>query len=191
MLRHFKSKIMAGFAGAEAGARFRLVSASVGGCFISLMSIGALTWYFFPQTEHLLLMASFGSSAILIFTVPELITAQPWPAIAGHVVAAVVGVFIRENAPLPHFAALALAVSLSLFLMFLTSSLHPPAGGTAIMALNVDGTLASYGYWLALFPMASGMIILVLLAAVYLNLVAGRRYPFRRSYSTVSVEPQD
>ena len=128
-------------------------------------------------------MASFGSSAILIFTVPELLTAQPWPAVSGHVIAALVGVFVRENVPWPHFAALAMAVSLSLLLMFLTASLHPPAGGTAIMALNVDGVLASYGYGLAFFPMAAGMIILVAAGALYLNLVGGRRYPCRGVYT--------
>lgn len=161
----------------------RFLATSVSGCFFSLLAIGALTRYFFPQTEHLLLMASFGSSAILIFTVPELLTAQPWPTIAGHVIAALVGVFIRENVPGPHFVALALAVSLSLLLMFLTASLHPPAGGTAIMALNADGVLAYYGYGLAFFPMALGMIILVAAGAVYLNLVGGRRYPSRGTYS--------
>ena len=168
--------------------RVRLVVSSVGGSFLSLMLIGALTRVFFPQDEPLLLMASFGSSAILIFTVPELLTAQPWPAVTGHVIAAMCGVFIRENLGLPHFAAVALAVSLSLFLMFLTASLHPPAGGTAIMALNGDGQLADLGYGLAFFPMASGMILLVALAALWLRLVAGRSYPVRRSYRVVEAQ---
>ncbi|MDR1920549.1 MAG: hypothetical protein LBS31_02230, partial [Candidatus Adiutrix sp.] len=43
--------------------RVRPAAIAVFGCFISLSVIGGLTWYFFPQTEHLLLMASFGSSA--------------------------------------------------------------------------------------------------------------------------------
>ncbi len=170
------------------GPRWRLALISVAGCFISLLGIGVLTWYFFPQTENLLLLASFGSSAILIFTVPELLTAQPWPAVTGHVIAALAGVFIRENVALPHFITVAAAVAVSLLLMFLTDSLHPPAGGTAIMALNADGTLAAYGYWLALFPMAVGMAALVILAVAYLNLAAGRRYPCRRDYRAVAVD---
>ena len=173
---------------ARYGGKVRLVAAPVAGSFLSLLLVGAMTWHFFPQSEQLLMMASFGSSAILIMTVPELITAQPWPAVMGHVVAALVGVFIRQNMPLPHFIGLALAVSLSLLLMFMTRSLHPPAGGTAIMALNVDGALADYGYWLALFPMAAGMFVLVAVSTLYLNFVAGRRYPRRQSYPTVSVD---
>ena len=158
------------------------------GCFLNLLLVGAMTWHFFPQTEHLLMMASFGSSAILLMTVPEIITAQPWPAVMGHVVAALVGIFIRQNIPLPHFIELPMAVSLALLLMFMTKSLHPPAGGTAIMALNVEGTLAEYSYGLAFFPIAAGMIILVALSTLYLNFVVGRRYPSRQSYSTVSVD---
>ncbi len=149
----------------------------MGGCFLSLLAIGALTWHFFPHTEHLLLMAAFGSSAILIFTMPAVPAAQPWAVVVSHTTAALVGVFVRQHVPLPHFVSLAVAVGLALLVMLLTSSLHPPAGGTAIAALNADGLLHSHGYWLAVFPVASGMIILVALAIVYLNLFTGRRYP--------------
>ncbi len=172
----------------EGRSRLKTMLNSVLGCYLSLLILGLLARRFFPETENLLLMAAFGSSAILIFTVPELITAQPWSAVMGHLIAALVGVFVRENLPLPHFASLATAVSLSLFFMFITASIHPPAGGTSIVALNCDGYLASLGYWLALFPMALGMIILVVTAMLYLNLVAGRSYPLRRSYRVIKVE---
>lgn len=161
---------------------------SVLGCFLSLLAIGFLTRHFFPENEQLLLMAAFGSSAILIFTAPELITAQPWPAVMGHMIAAAVGVFVRETLVLPYFMVLALTVSLSLMLMLLSASFHPPAGGTGIVALSCDGYLASLGYWLALFPMAAGMLLLVLMAVLYLNLAAGRQYPIRRSYRWLKVE---
>lgn len=173
---------------ARYGGKVRLVAAPVAGSFLSLLLVGGMIWYCFPQTEQFLMMASFGSSAILIMTVPELVTAQPWPAVMGHVVATLVGVFIRQNASLPLFVGLALAVSLSLLLMFMTRSLHPPAGGTAIMALNGDNALAAYGYWLAIFPMAAGMVVLVILSTLYLNFVAGRRYPRRQGYATISVD---
>jgi CBS-domain-containing membrane protein len=162
----------------------------VGGSFLSLMLIGALVHTVFPQDEPWLLMSAFGSSAVLIFTMPELLTAQPWPAVFGHVLAALTGVFIRENLGLPYFAAVALAVALSLLLMFLTSSLHPPAGGTAIAAVGGSGPLGELGYGLAFFPMAAGMILLVVLAALWLPLAAGRTYPLRRSYRVVEAEKE-
>lgn len=166
-------------------ARIRLVTGSTAGCFLSLLGIGYLTWRLFPQTEPLLMMAAFGSSAVLIFTVPEILTAQPWPAIVSHVLAAMTGVFVRENFCLPHFAAVPLVVALSVFLMYLTRSIHPPAGGTSIVALNADGMLASYGYGLAFFPLASGMIILVALAVIFNSLVVGRRYPHNPVYGRI------
>lgn len=170
--------------------RARLVLSAVSGSFFSLLAIGALASHFYPDTEGLLMMAAFGSSAILIFTVPELVTAQPWPAIVGHVVSTLVGVFVRENLSfLPHFTAVPVALSLALLFMFMTRSLHPPAGSSSIVALNAEGVLASYGYGMAFFPMALGMMLLVCMAMLHLNLVAGRRYPRpRQSYSTVSVD---
>lgn len=160
---------------------------SATGCFLGLLTLGALNWYLFPETEQLLLMAAFGSSAILIFTVPDLQTAQPWPAVTGHIIAALVGVFVRQNLPWPHFAAVPFTVAAALLLMFLTASVHPPAGGTAVAAYKVDGLLASYGYWLALFPMAAGMIVLLGFAAFFLTFVAQRPYPVRRRYFPMSV----
>mmetsp|Transcript_38151 Transcript_38151/g.86520 ORF Transcript_38151/g.86520 Transcript_38151/m.86520 type:complete len:99 (+) Transcript_38151:477-773(+) len=71
--------------------------------------------------------------------------------------------------------AVPLAVSTSIMLMLCTRSLHPPAGGTALIAVLGSDTLHSLGFQL-LMPTAFGASTLILIALGN-NLASGRRYP--------------
>ncbi len=64
-------------------------------------SVIAITVVFFvsdylPHGDHLLIVASTGASAVLIFAVPHGRLSQPWPVIAGHCVCATIGVAFAQ-----------------------------------------------------------------------------------------------
>lgn len=126
----------------------------------------------------LYLVAPFGASAVLLFAVPNSPLAQPWSAIVGNTVGALVGVavcLLVADATL----RIALAVGLAITATILCRALHPPAGAVAMTAAMSPDAIADLGFWFALAPIAIGTTALVLLATFYARLT-GRHYPFRQ-----------
>lgn len=126
----------------------------------------------------LYLVAPFGASSVLLFAVPNSPLAQPWSAIVGNTVAALVGVAVCLVVTDPALR-IALAVSLAITATILCRAIHPPAGAVAMTAAMSPDAVAHLGFWFALAPIAIGTITLVLLATVYARLT-GRHYPFRQ-----------
>lgn len=126
----------------------------------------------------LYLVAPFGASSVLLFAVPNSPLAQPWSAIVGNTVAALVGVAVCLLVSDPALR-IALAVGLAITATILCRAVHPPAGAVAMTAAMSPDAIAHLGFWFALTPIAFGTIALVLLATLYARLT-GRRYPFRQ-----------
>lgn len=126
----------------------------------------------------LYLVAPFGASSVLLFAVPNSPLAQPWSAIVGNTVAALVGVAVCLLVTDPALR-IALAVGLAITATILCRAVHPPAGAVAMTAAMSPDAIAHLGFWFALTPIAFGTIALVLLATLYARLT-GRRYPFRQ-----------
>lgn len=118
------------------------------------------------------LIAPFGASAFLIFTVPGSPLAQPWPAVVGNTVSALSALAVLMLG-LPQLAAICLSVLLAIVVMALTRSMHPPGGAVAI-ATVLAAPLVSF----ALIPVAAGSLALVLAGMVWHRLL-GRPYPLR------------
>ncbi|MFN4228872.1 HPP family protein [Parvibaculum sp.] len=134
-----------------------------------------------PQADlelGLYLIAPFGASAVLLFAVPNSPLAQPWSAIVGNTIAALVGVTICLNIPDPALR-IALAVGFTVALIGFARAVHPPAGAVAMTAAMNPEAIAELGYWFALMPVALGTFVLVAAATAYAHLT-GRRYPFRQ-----------
>ncbi len=85
--------------------------------------------------EHAVVIASIGSTAFIVFTMPSNMTAAPRRVIGGHIIGFICG---SAFAFIPHPTALAtiliysLAVGMTIFLMVALDVEHPPAGGTAL-----------------------------------------------------------
>lgn len=126
----------------------------------------------------LYLVAPFGASSVLLFAVPNSPLAQPWSAIVGNTVAAVVGVAVCLLVADPALR-IALAVGLALTATILCRAIHPPAGAVAMTAAMSPEAIADLGFWFALAPIALGTTALVVLATFYARLT-GRHYPFRQ-----------
>ena len=126
----------------------------------------------------LYLVAPFGASSVLLFAVPNSPLAQPWSAMIGNIVAALVGVAVCLLVGDPALR-IALAVGLAITAMILCRAVHPPAGAVAMTAAMNPEAIDHLGFWFALSPIAVGTLILVIIAAAYARLT-GRHYPFRQ-----------
>jgi len=126
----------------------------------------------------LYLVAPFGATSVLLFAVPNSPLAQPWSAIVGNTVAALVGVGVCLLIGDP-VLRVALAVGLAITATILCRAVHPPAGAVAMTAAMNPEMVDALGIWFALTPIALGTAALVALAAVYAR-ATGRRYPFRQ-----------
>lgn len=129
-------------------------------------------------TTGLYLVAPFGASSVLLFAVPNSPLAQPWSAVVGNTLAALVGVAVCMTVPDP-VLRIALAVALAITVTIMARAVHPPAGAVAMTAAMSPDAVQAMGFWFALAPVALGTVTLVALAAVYARLT-GRHYPFRQ-----------
>ncbi len=85
--------------------------------------------------ENVVVIASIGATAFIIFTMPRNITARPRRVIGGHLVGLFSGslcAFIPHSSTLAAISVYALAVGISICLMVALDFEHPPASGTAL-----------------------------------------------------------
>lgn len=146
------------------------------GSFLGVGIIGFLSSYYLPGADTLFLVGSFGASSVLIYGVINSPLAQPRNLIGGHVICALVGVTLNYLITEPWLAA-ALAVSISIVLMQITKTLHPPGGATALIAVIGSEKIKDLGYMYVLSPILSGVIILLLIALLFNNVTTHRSYP--------------
>ena len=126
----------------------------------------------------LYLIAPFGATSVLLFAIPNSPLAQPWSAIVGNTIAALVGVAVCMIITEPA-SRIALAVGLAIAATILCRAVHPPAGAVAMTAAMNPDAVRELGFGFAVAPVAAGTVLLVLIAVAYAK-VTGRRYPFRQ-----------
>lgn len=149
-------------------------------CGIGLLSL--LHSDHFTAHDNLFLIASFGASAVLIFGIINSPLAQPRNFIGGHVLCAIVGVTVHKLIPGEIWLSSALSVSLSIVLMQMTKTLHPPGGATALLANIGSEKIIGLGYWYVLSPVLSGALILLLVAIFFNNRTSHRSYPANKQW---------
>ena len=101
----------------------------------SIITIGILTFLTYRTEFGIFLLASFGSSMVLLYGYPESPFAQPKNVFFGHLVTAIVGLLFLNFVPLPIFLTIPLAVGVGVGLMILLNVTHPPAGGNPIIVI--------------------------------------------------------
>jgi CBS-domain-containing membrane protein len=148
------------------------------GSFLGIAAIAYLNSYSdLTQHDHFFLIGSFGATAVLLFGAPSAPFAQPSHVLGGHLVGATIGVTLYQFLPEPLWLSTALTVSLTTLSMYLTRTLHPPGGGTALIAIIGSEKVHQLGYWYVLDPVLVGVSILILMALVINNLSPLRKYP--------------
>ena len=83
----------------------------------SIITIGALTYLTYKTTFGLFLVASFGSTMVLLYGYPESPFAQPKNIFFCHLVTALIGILVLNFLPLPLFIIIPIAVWLGVGFM--------------------------------------------------------------------------
>jgi CBS-domain-containing membrane protein len=100
-----------------------------------LATLSVFVVLYFLSLQEAVIVASIGATAFIVFAMPSSITAQPRNVIGGQLVGLFCG-FLFSLIPHPGLIFLifiySLAVGVSIFIMVVTDTEHPPAAGTAL-----------------------------------------------------------
>ena len=147
------------------------------GAFIGIAAVAYLNFNLFSGTDRVMIIGSFGASAVLIYGAIRSPLAQPRNLIGGHMISAIIGVTVYKCIPGQLWLASALAVATAIFVMHATKTLHPPGGATALIAVIGSQKIHSLGYMYILMPAGAGAAIMLIVALMVNNIPKRRRYP--------------
>jgi CBS-domain-containing membrane protein len=138
----------------------------------SVFTISILTILTYKTEFGVFLIASFGSSMVLLYGYPESPFAQPKNVFFGHLLTAVVGLFFLYFVPLPLYAIIPLAVGFGVGLMILLNVTHPPAGGNPIIVI-----MGSVSVDYLFSPVITGSIIILIFGIIINRFILKKSYP--------------
>ena len=148
-----------------------LKKALIAGIF-SMVTIGALTLLSYKTEFGIFLIASFGSSMVLLYGYPESPFAQPKNIFFGHLLTSIVGIIFLHFIPLPLYILLPLSVGFGVGFMILLQVTHPPAGGNPIIVI-MGGV--SFDYLIK--PIISGSLIILAFGIILNRFILKNKYP--------------
>lgn len=155
-------------------------SVSLAGSALGILAVGFVASNF----SLTLLVAPFGASAVLLFSVYDSPLAQPRSTFFGHLLSGFIGAvvaltfnayFADSDAGNINYVPIAISVSLSIFVMRAAQITHPPAGATAFLASTSVADAGSL--WSFIFLVSTGALILIAIAIMFNNAIPNRRYP--------------
>ncbi|MCG6967957.1 MAG: HPP family protein [Chromatiaceae bacterium] len=127
---------------------------------------------------HLLVIGSFGASAVLLYGAPRAPFSQPRNLVGGHLLSALAGVACYRYLPDVVGLQEAAGVATAIALMMATRTIHPPGGATALIAVIGPEAVHRMG-WGYVFPVLIGALLLLLVAVISNNLLERGSYPDR------------
>ena len=138
----------------------------------SIITIAVLTFLTYKTEFGIFLLASFGSSMVLLYGYPESPFAKPKNVFFGHLVTTLVGLIFLNFIPLPLYIIIPLAVSFGVGFMILFNVTHPPAGGNPIIVI-----MGSVSFDYLFTPVITGSIIILIFAIIINRFVLKKSYP--------------
>ena len=148
-----------------------IIQSTFAGIF-SIITIGVLTVLTYKTSYGIFLIASFGSTMVLLYGYPESPFAQPKNIILGHFLTALIGIIFLNFVPLPIFLNIPLAVGFGVMFMILFKVTHPPAGGNPIIVI-----IGSVSFDYLLTPVLIGSIIVVMFGVIINKFLFKKEYP--------------
>ncbi len=122
------------------------------------------------------LVPSMGAAAVLLFAIPHGALSQPWALFMGNLMSAFIGVSCYILVP-NLFVAAGLAVGLSIGMMHLLNSIHPPGGATALVAVVGGPAIHDLGYMYVVSPVFINVLGMFIIAVIFNSMFDWRRYP--------------
>lgn len=147
------------------------------GSFLGIAAVAYINYKIFAGTDLVMLVGSFGASALLIYGANKSPFAQPRNLLGGHLLSAIIGVGTYQILPQHPWLAASLAVATSIAAMHVTRTLHPPGGATALIAVMGDAKIHALGFFYVVMPVGVGAAIMLLIALVVNNIPKNRSYP--------------
>ena len=152
-----------------------LKRALIAGSF-SVLIIGSLSYLTYGYEYGLFLVASFGSSMVLMLGYPETPFARGRNVFTGHLLTSLAGTICHGllivQFDIPIYIVIPLAVGLGIFLMIACNVTHPPAGGNPIIVIIGS---ASFDYLIS--PVITGSVIIIIFGVVLNKFVLKKNYP--------------
>ena len=147
------------------------------GAFLGIAAVACINYNTLEGTDMVMIIGSFGASAVLIYGAIKSPLAQPRNLIGGHVFSAIIGVACYQLLNEYMWLAASIAVATAIAFMHITKTLHPPGGATALIAVIGSEKIHNLGYLYAIIPAGLGAIIMLLVALLVNNIPKTRRYP--------------
>ena len=172
------------------------------GATLGVASLSAIHFHVDTVSQtHPLLIGSLGASAALVYASPHVPFSAPKNVILGHVISGSIGAgaaLLTAHSPvteslaahqlLPISIGAPVAVGMSVFAMQTTRTMHPPAGGTALIAvlsahdsdsplMTLESITALEALGFGVYPAGLGSVALVSTAMLWHRFVSGRKYP--------------
>lgn len=146
------------------------------GAFLGIAAVALLHCRIVSGSGLVMLIGSFGASAVLIYGAVASPLAQPRNLLGGHLISGLIGVASYQLIP-DLWLASAMAVATAIAAMHLSKTLHPPGGATALIAVIGGADIHNLGYLYALVPAASGALLMLFIALLVNNIPKSRKYP--------------
>ena len=147
------------------------------GAFFGIAVVAYVNFNIIEKTDLVMVIGSFGASAVLIYGAIKSPLAQPRNLIGGHIFSAIIGVASYQMLNSNMWLAGAVAVATAIAFMHATKTLHPPGGATALIAVIGSEKIHDLGYLYAIIPAGLGAIIMLIVALLVNNIPKSRRYP--------------
>jgi len=147
------------------------------GAFLGIAAVAYINFNILEGTDLVMVIGSFGASAVLIYGAIKSPLAQPRNLIGGHVLSAIIGVTSYQLFHGQMWLAASAAVATAIAVMHATKTLHPPGGATALIAVIGSQKIHALGYLYVLVPVGTGAPIMLLVALLVNNIPKSRRYP--------------
>jgi len=147
------------------------------GAFLGIALVAFVNYNIFKETDLVMIIGSFGATAVLIYGAIRSPLAQPRNLIGGHVISAVIGVTTYNLLNSHMWLAASIAVATAIAIMHATKTLHPPGGATALIAVIGSQKIHNLGYLYAIIPAGLGATIMLVVALLINNIPKSRRYP--------------
>jgi len=133
---------------------------------VAILLVALVTRHFAGGMTAVLLVASMGAAATLLFCLPDSPLSRPWAFVGGHLVSVLAGITSSQLVQDVAIAS-ALAVGGAILLMRLLNCLHPPGGAAALSCVVGGPDVIASGYHFLIAPVGVNVLLMFTLAQLY------------------------